>query len=178
MRLRGGPKVSVAGAKLIKASAQDMCMYCTRSYCELKAYGDPWHRGRYCAEMCAELPADADNLDAVLRSLGYEVVDSDQWGRSYRHRRSPNRIAELDELPQEDGHVRLVLREADLDASELPAAEGEMELAYARLCPPRHDCDGPSPRRSDSDAEEYFCFGGPTGAGGIAARKHPAETLT
>ena len=86
-------------------------------------------------EMTAELPYDPDDVDAALRKLGYEVVDLDQWGRSYRRRGDPRHTAELDEPEDAAAYVRLILRRGDLEPPEVPDAEHQVELTYAGLCP-------------------------------------------
>ena len=96
-------------------------------------------------ELTAELARDAEQADAALRQSGYEPIDADQWGRSYRHREDPRRTAELDEREDRLASVRLVLRHGDLEPPGVGPAEGELELLYSRM-------PGTPPDQFDEDA--------------------------
>jgi len=99
----------------------------------VRTLADPGRRGRYSVELTAELPYGLDEVDAALERLGYEVADADQWGRSYRHRDSPNRTAEADEIPDGTGALRLRLREDDLGREAALSAEADAETLYGLL---------------------------------------------
>ena len=120
-------------AKLIKTKRQDKHMYTTSSEARLEVCEDLWRKGRYRVELTGRLAYAAGDVDAALEQLGYEAIDLDQWGRSYQHREDPSRTAELDELGEGAASVRLVLRQGNLEPSEIAGAKSELDLRYGRL---------------------------------------------
>ena len=113
-------------------------MYGAVASVELGTYDDLWRPGRYRVELKAGLPVSLHAVEADLEQLGYEPIDADQWGSSYRYVTDASRTAELDELDGPSPAVRLILRQSDLDEAGLSHAEGELDLEYSgirSLCP-------------------------------------------
>jgi len=99
---------------------------------------DLWQKGRYRAELQAELACDPYDVDIALERLDYRVVDADQWGRSYFHSKNAHLTAELDEFVKPSDSVRLILRQSNLNEEEIQSTEEELELTYAKIatmCP-------------------------------------------
>ena len=110
-------------------------MHATAGDARVEVGKDLWQPGRYRAELTAALSYDSGEIDLALQQLGYEIVDSCQWGRSYRHRDNHRREVELDELDDGYGAVRLVLREGDLSVGEANRARGRLRDLFAGLYP-------------------------------------------
>ena len=108
-------------------------MYGRNSEPEQEVCRDPWHKGLYGVRVSAYLASDLEAVGAALQRAGYEVLDADQWGRSYVHRLDPRREAELDEGLDFDGEVRLILSRYGLEASETDGAADELRQIYDRL---------------------------------------------
>ena len=106
---------------------------------EVEVRPDNWRRGRYRLELCSYPACGLDHLDAALRQMGYEVVDADQWGRSYRQSLDPNHRAELDEVDDGSGRLRLLLAYGDLDPADIEEGKEDLrrigdQLALKLLC--------------------------------------------
>ena len=56
---------------------------------QVGVYADLWRKGRYRVELNAKLDYDPSDIDAALEELGYESIDADQWGQTYRHKDNP-----------------------------------------------------------------------------------------
>lgn len=105
-------------------------MYAAVSDVEVGTYPDLWQKGRYRVELSTELPFYLADVEAALQQLGYEIIDSDQWGQTHRHRQDSNQIAELDELEEPTEYVRLILRNGDLEEEQTEQAEGQLGSLY------------------------------------------------
>ena len=147
-----------------------MDMYAEAPVAQVGTYPDLWRKGRYRVELKVELTGDYDGVDRALDQLGYEVVDVDQWGRSYRHREGPRRTAELDELEASADRVSLILHQGDLDEAEIPSAEGDLDLEYGKL---RALCPGAMNAGDDGylDAAGASGYMNDCGAGGFVPER-------
>ena len=114
-------------------------MYTLSSYdWQVEIHDDAWQKGRYRAELQAELACDPYDVDIALEQLDYRIVDADQWGRSYFHGKNAHLTVELDEFAKPLDSVRLILRQSNLNEEEIPSTEEELELTYAKIasmCP-------------------------------------------
>jgi hypothetical protein len=108
-------------------------MYASCSCPRVEIYADPAHSGRYGIAMAGDLYADFSLLETELEKQGYQVVDADQWGNSYRHQHRMNRWAQLDESPDESGWLHLQMREEDLAGPEVERIGDELENLYYQL---------------------------------------------
>lgn len=108
------------------------------------------------------MPCDVEIVDAALQQLGYQIMDTDQWGRTYRHSQQPGCTAELDELEHGGEYVKLILRNADLDELYIDQAEDQLGLLYDRIhqmCQGRYEGDYDAFYDSmDPEACEYGGF--------------------
>lgn len=109
-------------------------MYATAQDIQVGAYPDLWKQGRYRVELAAQLPYETADMDSILEQLGYEIVDADQWGRSYRHSQDHNKTIELDELDDPTAFPKLLLRYGDLDEAGVGQAEDQLDSLYNRIC--------------------------------------------
>ena len=109
------------------------CMYTDAPDVQIGTYSDLWQKDRYRVELAAQLYCEPNDIDKALEQLGYEIIDADQWGRTYRHSQDHNRTVELDELEDPGEYIRLVLRNGDLDEVDIDRAEDELGSLYARL---------------------------------------------
>lgn len=109
------------------------CMYTAAPDIQVGTYPDLWQKGRYRVELTAQMPCDVEVVDAALQQLGYQVMDTDQWGRTYRHDQQPCRTAELDELEHAGEYVKLILRNADLDELDIGRVEDQLGSLYDRI---------------------------------------------
>lgn len=108
-------------------------MYGTDEDVKVSTYADLWQKGRYRVELAAELACEPNGIDKALEQLGYEIIDADQWGRSYWHNQDHNKTIELDELEDPTALVRLILRYGDLDEVDIGSAEEQLASLYARI---------------------------------------------
>jgi hypothetical protein len=117
---------------------------------------DRWRRGRYRAELSAYVEDDLEGMDAAVRGLGYEPIDADQWGRSYRHRDDPARKVELDETEDGAGVVRVVLSHEGIERPEAREAADRLREEYEALAA------GVSAQRrvEAAEANGYLAFAG------------------
>ncbi len=131
--LRAPPDPLARGASYFKALDQykDMYEVCCRPAAGV--YSSHACPGRYRADVVGQLRGDPTLLDAELGDIGYVEVDCDQWGASYRHSCRPDWRAELDELPDEPGGLRLALSAEDLTEKEAQAICEELEYLYTSL---------------------------------------------
>ncbi len=137
-------------------------MYAEGQDVEVGTYPDLWQKDRYRVELAAGLSCEPADLDKALERLGYEIVDADQWGRSYRHNQDPNKTIELDELEDPAALVRLILRYGDLDEADIGPAEDQLASLYDRICQMcnnryDNDCYEPLYCSSGLDADQYRC---------------------
>ncbi len=88
---------------------------------------------RYRLELTAQMEGDFDEADAALRRMGYEPVDVDQWGTTYRHREDRQREVMLDELPSDPASLRLALSREDVEATHTDRARDEMQTTYQEI---------------------------------------------
>lgn len=109
-------------------------MYATDEDVQVGTYADLWQKGRYRVELAAELSYEPDDIDKALEQLGYEAVDADQWGRSYRHSQDHNKTIELDELDDPTAFLKLILRYGDLDEAGVGQAEYQLDSLYNQIC--------------------------------------------
>jgi len=105
---------------------------------QIGTYPDLWRKGHYRVDLYAELPFDADSVDAALQQLGYHITDTGQCGQSYSHNKYRSHTAELDEAPEQAGYVGLVLRSNGLNEADTEAAENDLSSVYERI---RQICD-------------------------------------
>jgi len=96
-------------------------------------YPDLWRKGHYRVELNAELPFYMEDVDVALQQAGYEAVDADQWGRSYRHKADPQQTAEVDESEDGGGYVKIMLRDGGLEDDGIKQAEDQLDLLYDRI---------------------------------------------
>ena len=88
------------------------------------------------------MPYDICQVNNALGELGYEVIDADQWGQSYRHGQDYDKTCELDELEYGDKLIRLILREADVSEPDITDAENRLIAVYEniyRICQDKTD---------------------------------------
>lgn len=119
-------------------------MYAEGQDVKVGTYPDLWQKDRYRVELAAELFCEPADLDKALERFGYEIIDADQWGRSYRHNQDRAKTIELDELEDPTALVRLVLRYGDLDEADIGSAEDQLASLYDRIrqmCNNRYDND-------------------------------------
>lgn len=109
-------------------------MYATAPDIQIGTYPDLWKQGRYRVELATQLPYETADMDSILQQLGYEVVDADQCGRSYRHSQDHNKTIELDELEDPTAFLKLLLRYGDLDEAGVGQAEDQLDSLYNRIC--------------------------------------------
>jgi len=117
-------------------------MYATAPDIQIGTYPDLWKQGRYRIELAAQLPYETADMDGILQQLGYEAIDADQGGRSYRHSQDHNKAIELDELDDPTISLKLLLRYSDLDEAGVGQAEDQLDSLYNRICQmcrSRHD---------------------------------------
>lgn len=110
------------------------CMYVATPDVQIGTYLDLWQKDRYHVELAAQLYCEPNDIDKALEQLGYEIVDADQWGRSYHHNKGHNKIIELDELEDPTALVRLILRYSDLDEADTDQAENQLDSLYTQIC--------------------------------------------
>jgi hypothetical protein len=108
-------------------------MYAAAPDIQIGTYADLWQKGRYRVDLTVELPYDPEDVDVALQKLGYDVVDIDQRGRSYRHRQNPSLTAELDELDDQAVYIRLLLRCGGLSDTDVGQSEDQLSLYYERI---------------------------------------------
>jgi hypothetical protein len=126
-------------------------MYAAASDVQVGAYPDLRQKGRYRVELRAKSVLDPGYIDAALQQMGYAIIDADQWGCSYRHRRDYAKTAELDELEDEAVSAKLVLRSGELDEADTGDAEEQLRSLHDRI---QRLCRG--------DYSQY-CYGSPDG---------------
>lgn len=122
----------------------DYHMYAAISDVEVNTYPDLWRKGRYRVELAAQMPCHLEDVETALYELGYQLMDTDQWGRTYQHRQNPACIAELDESEDAGEYLKLILRNADLDELDIGQAEDQLGSLYDRIhqmCRDRYDSD-------------------------------------
>ena len=112
-------------------------MYAENSHVQVGTYPDFRQKGRYRIELKAESALDMGYIDAALQQAGYEIVDADQWGRSYRHMQDYSRTAELDELEDAAALTRLILRGGNLDEADVSKTEDQLVSLYDKIS---HTC--------------------------------------
>ncbi|GAH83538.1 unnamed protein product, partial [marine sediment metagenome] len=100
---------------------------------QIGTYEDLWRKGRYRIDLTVELSYDPEEVDAALQKLGYDIIDADQWGRSYRNRQNPRLTAELDELEEQTAYVKLLLRSGDLNEADIDRSEAQLSIYYDRI---------------------------------------------
>ena len=135
-------------------------MYTDAPDVQIGTYSDLWQKDRYRVELAAQLYCEPNDIDKALEQLGYEIIDADQWGRTYRHSQDHNRTVELDELEGPGEYIRLVLRNGDLDEVDIDKAEDELGSLYARLyqmCQSQYEDDAYDPlyRSVDLESDQY-----------------------
>lgn len=131
-------------------------MYTNAPDVQIGTYSDLWQKDRYRVELAAQLYCEPNDIDKALEQLGYEIIDADQWGRTYRHSQDHNRTVELDELEDPGEYIRLVLRNGDLDEVDIDRAEDELGSLYARLyqmCQSQYEDDAYDPLYHSVDLE-------------------------
>jgi len=99
---------------------------------KVEVHPDDWRYGRYCTTLTAELSVGPDGVDEALNTLGYDVIDADQWGRSYRGPTCSHSV-EVDDQDDPYHPVRLVMRIGDLSADTIGQASDNLQRCYARL---------------------------------------------
>jgi hypothetical protein len=121
------------GANYLRLLSHREIMYPVSS-CPLGGvYADSRHAGRYAVAAGGCFQGDVDATFAALEALGYELVDADQWGASYRHREDRSRRVELDEWRDESGRVYLRLADEDLTLPEAQATGAGLQGVYRGL---------------------------------------------
>ena len=135
-------------------------MYTDAPDVQIGTYLDLWQKDRYRVELAAQLYCEPNDIDKALEQLGYEIIDADQWGRTYRHSQDHNRTVELDELEDQAEYIKLVLRNGDLDELDIDRAEDQLGSLYARIhqmCQGRYDDSGYGPPDClvDPEANQY-----------------------
>ena len=131
-------------------------MYTDAPDVQIGTYSDLWQKDRYRVELAAQLYCEPNDIDKALEQLGYEIIDADQWGRTYRHSQDHNRTVELDELEDPGEYIRLILRNGDLDEVDIDKAEDELGSLYARLyqmCQSQYEDDAYDPLYHSVDLE-------------------------
>jgi hypothetical protein len=98
-----------------------------------EVYQDLWRKGRYRVELNVELKYDLSAVDTALQKLGYDIVDADQWGQSYRDRDNSDITAELDETEGDVASLRVRLRYGDLGEHDIEAARAQVESVYEKI---------------------------------------------
>ena len=98
-----------------------------------EVYPDLWQKGRYRVELNVELKYDLSAVDTALQKLGYDIVDADQWGQSYRDRDNSDITAELDETEGDVASLRVRLRYSDLGEQDIEAARAQVESVYEKI---------------------------------------------
>lgn len=136
------------------------CMYTAAPDAQIGTYSDLWQKDRYRVELAAQLYCEPNDIDKALEQLGYEIIDADQWGRTYRHSQDHNRTVELDELEDQAEYIKLVLRNGDLDEMDIDRAEDELGSLYTRLyqmCQSQYEDDAYDPlyRSVDLESDQY-----------------------
>ena len=116
-------------------------------YVHIETYPDLWRKERYRVDLTTELDLEIEGINAALEQLDYHIIDADQWGRSYVQNSDPSRTAELDEVENLDPYVKLVLRNGDLDESEITEEKDYLSRVFDRIyqlsyeCKLENDCD-------------------------------------
>ena len=113
-------------------------------YVHIETYPDLWRKGRYRVDLTVELDLEIDGLNTALEQLDYHIIDADQWGQSYVHNNDPSHTAELDEVEDQDFYVKLVLRNGNLDETEIAEAESYLNNLFDKiyqLYRERHESD-------------------------------------
>ena len=63
----------------------------------IEAGPDQWREDKYCLALSVRPDMGIDQIDHLLRGLGYDLHDLDQYGRTYRHRWRRHNLVELEE---------------------------------------------------------------------------------
>lgn len=124
----------LVGVTLINPWRQDSGMYLAESDTCAEVREDLWRRGRYRVELATKLPCVRGDVGAVLKELGYDLVDVDQAGQSYRLRADARFTAELEASLDEAETITLLLRTEDLAPAEARQAKESLELIYEEFC--------------------------------------------
>jgi len=108
-------------------------MYAIMPEAEVGVYADHWQKGRYRVELTVELPLDPSDVETALEKIGYQEIDSDQWGQSYRHHQESQKTAELDDILYSETDIKLMLQYGGLEESELDQTKYNLQLEFEQI---------------------------------------------